>query len=92
MKINLGNVVALLPYIQLVMQKAQGIKEAKGIDKKKVAIEDFAQTAVLAIESGAGQDVVSDPLVLSAVGSVIDAIKNLENVVESAKAKHAPNG
>lgn len=89
MKFNLGNVLALLPYIQLAMQKAQAIKDAKGSEKKKVAIEEFATTAIQAIEAGAGKDVINDPLVLSATGSVMDALKTLENVVADAKARHA---
>lgn len=89
MKINLGNLVSLLPYIQLAMQKAQSIKDAKGTDKKKVAIQDFAATAVQAIEAGLDKDVVSDPLVLAAVGSVMDALKNFENVVADVKAKQS---
>lgn len=89
MKFNLGNVLSLLPYIQLAMQKAQAIKDAKGADKKKVAIEDFAMTAVAAIEVGAGKDVINDPMVLQATGAVMDALKSFENVVTDAKARHA---
>lgn len=87
MKINLGNILSVLPIIQQVMNTVQGLKKP-GSEKKVLAMALTQQTISL-IEGVAGKDYITDPLVVAATGNVIDAIKNLENVIADVKARKA---
>lgn len=85
MKINLGNILKLVPLIIQTMSTVEDLAK-KGHEKKASALL-LTQQAITLIEGAAGKDYITDPLVVAATGNVIDAIKALENVIADVKAR-----
>lgn len=72
--------VSFLPYIMQAVSVVEMVSSAKGADKKAQALElvkFFAATS----EDIAGKDLVNDAEVITAAGSLIDAIVALQNIV-----------
>jgi hypothetical protein len=90
--LNLGNVVAVLPYILIALQRAQEIVAATGDAQIGVAIDAFAAAGIQAIEAGIGKDVVNDPLVLDATRQVHEAFVSLKTAIADAKARNSSTG
>ena len=87
MKINLSNILNLIPIIIQTMGTVEALAK-KGSEKKAGAML-LTQQAISLIEGAAGKDYITDPLVVAATGNVMDAIKTLENVIADVKARRA---
>ncbi len=90
--IDIGAILKFIPSILKGINAANRVKDAKGAEKKAMAIKEAVKDGAAIGEQIAGKDAINDAALEALAGHVIDGIFAGKKAIEAGRVLKNPDG